>query len=495
MNIIDTLCERLSQVGDGGQSSYEKLILIWIDTPIPLSPWETWTLLFLVRHRARQQFVADTITRRLDVDIAALATMGSLGHPDCSQQGVVPGMINWEYYFHGRGCCLTNRVSGEAIDVDFFDSTADWFDGFFLTDYLESLSSPDFVEERVVSLHASGRTLLCDLDGLLEAGLLEQHEGHGGMRLTFACGELDAQLDSIEKLWPDATVRNLAAHAVSDWLLAEMSTAHPVGGFDLTMARSQRRQRANRLVAMFQSNRRQPEALWALSDLDAPALRGTLADALNGEVSGITSAALEIVDKRRDPRWCGPVRDLMFRTDVNGQLPSPFVWLQCAEILLRHGQQAGISLGLRRIQSQSLGDAAILALKYVPSIAVELFAKALRSKIPCNRITAAAALAIIDTPWSRRELATLLSELKDHVATAECRSALLQTHSMECHQLVQEWEAENCRESDACDSISMEDMRLRASDLTIQYEMADLHDRVLPLRLTDVSERDDDEIH
>ena len=60
---------------------------------------------------------------------------------------------------------------------------------------------------------------------------------------------------------------------------------------------------------------------------------------------------------------------------------------------------------------------------------------------------------------------------------------------------MQEWEAENCRESDACDSISMEDMRLRASDLTIQYEMADLHDRVLPLRLTDVSERDDDEIH
>jgi hypothetical protein len=34
----------------------------------------------------------------------------------------------WEYYFHGKGCCLTHRVTGEEIDVDFFDDSAEYFD-------------------------------------------------------------------------------------------------------------------------------------------------------------------------------------------------------------------------------------------------------------------------------------------------------------------------------------------------------------------------------
>jgi hypothetical protein len=72
-------------------------------TDLP-SPWDTWTLIGLVRHRKRQYWVLDLIRTRLRGDSADLAALGALGHPhDSSDSGTVPGLPEWEYYFHGRG--------------------------------------------------------------------------------------------------------------------------------------------------------------------------------------------------------------------------------------------------------------------------------------------------------------------------------------------------------------------------------------------------------
>src|SRR5258707_15433403 len=78
------------------------------------TPWETWTLIGFLRHRERQYWVRDIIQTRLRGDPATLGAMGALGHPDgvkCS--GSVPGMPEWEYCFHGRGCCLIHKITGE----------------------------------------------------------------------------------------------------------------------------------------------------------------------------------------------------------------------------------------------------------------------------------------------------------------------------------------------------------------------------------------------
>jgi hypothetical protein len=83
------------------------------------SPWETWTLIGLVRHRERQLWVAGIMKTRLSGNPSDLAEIGALGHPEGAQSGTVPGMPEWEYYFHGRGCCFTHKVEGDAIDVDF----------------------------------------------------------------------------------------------------------------------------------------------------------------------------------------------------------------------------------------------------------------------------------------------------------------------------------------------------------------------------------------
>jgi hypothetical protein len=106
------------------------------DLPEPgatLSPWLIWSLIALVRHRDRQLWVANVVRNKLHGAPSDLARMGALGgHPeDVPQSGPVPGMPECEYYFHGRGCCLTHKVNGEEIDVDFWNDSAEYFDIFF----------------------------------------------------------------------------------------------------------------------------------------------------------------------------------------------------------------------------------------------------------------------------------------------------------------------------------------------------------------------------
>ena len=178
------------------------------------------------------------------------------------------------------------------------------------------------------------------------------------------------------------------------------------------------------------------------------------------------------------------LQTLMRRVNPNGPIPEPHIWYECARFLLRHGHSSNIERKLRTIESQSLGDAAILALEHFPDAAVEIFRKALRSRIPCNRITAAAALAIIDQPWSRAELTAVLNECDDQVMTAECRSALLHAHSEGCHHLVRRWEKQNPHEPEQGEWVTMEEMSLRQSDDRMSWELQELHDRLMPLRET-----------
>src|SRR5262249_16697384 len=111
------------------------------------SPWETWLLFGLVRHRRRQLWVKEIVSTRLKGDPALLSRLGYSGHPEnLPQSGLVPGLPEWEYYFHGRGCCLTHRVTGEAIDVDFYGDSAEYIDRWFYTNYLKSLKKPEPVE-------------------------------------------------------------------------------------------------------------------------------------------------------------------------------------------------------------------------------------------------------------------------------------------------------------------------------------------------------------
>lgn len=454
------------------------------------SPWLTWTLIGLVRHRRRQLWVAEVVTNRLGGDLMAIARMGAMGHPpDAPQSGLVPGLTEWEYYFHGKGCCLTHRGTGADIDVDFFEDSGEYFDEFFYRKFLKSLRHPEPPEARLIELHPSIEPIRLAVGQLLESGLLVPPEGRERYPLRVAEWVLDHEeaIDAFCASWKDPSRRLWLAAVVGDWPAAH-ALAVERGERELIertagQADACRSSRCRELLELWADEGRRSEALMALDDLGAGGLDEILSQAIAGPIGGETSRALDVIERRDDPAWCPALFDLFRRLDPGGQLPQPYLWSECLGFLLRHDYRTKeIRASLSRAVGNSLGDAALLALEHDPAQALPLFRRALRSHIPATRITAAAVLALVDRPWSRRELLAVLSETDDQEATADCRAALLECHDEEARQAVAAWEEANPHEPEPGPWITMKEIMLRNRPEWIRYEMTKLHDRVMKVR-------------
>src|SRR5262249_13502383 len=116
-----------------------------------LDHWSLWTLVCLRRHLDRQKWVSYIVESRLKGDLRQIGCAGAFGHPEALPQlGDVPGEPEWKYYFHGCGCCLTNKLTGASIDVDFTrEGDSDKIDRFFYSNFLLSLSHPEFPEQEI----------------------------------------------------------------------------------------------------------------------------------------------------------------------------------------------------------------------------------------------------------------------------------------------------------------------------------------------------------
>jgi hypothetical protein len=177
------------------------------------------------------------------------------------------------------------------------------------------------------------------------------------------------------------------------------------------------------------------------------------------------------------------VLSLLRRVNQNGNIPEPHIWLLCAEYVFRRDpDNHEVRKGLERMERRELGDAAVLSLEFAPEHCICLMRRALRSSVPNDRTVAAAALSILDQPWSHAELIRVLQESDDQIATAECRAALSALPHPQLHSIVAEWEKRNPHEPEAGPFISMTEMALRTRHDWLSHQMEKLHDRVLPLR-------------
>ncbi|RLS57113.1 MAG: hypothetical protein DWH91_05080 [Planctomycetota bacterium] len=447
-----------------------------------LTPWTVWLLMSLVRQVERQRWVTSILVSKLGVDMDGMSVAGALAHPPVPQSGLVPEHTDWEYYFHGRGCCLSNRITGESIDVDFYDGISDWIDDFFFVRFLESLKKPEPIEHRLIHLHPTIETVVLGINQLLDEGLLQKHSDSKVFKPLDDFQDLADDIEVINTELGKDTKRVSVANFLSDWLLTvtvESQGDSRASNPDAGRCISERRQY---LESRFAESKSERLALMALCDL-VPNSTEYLRHALSKSPSGTTSAALDIVARRSAEDWSEQVYGLMCRTDPSGELPQPYTWTKCAEYLLgRRAHVDDLREQFPRVGRRSLGDAAILALEYFPDLAVELFRRALRSDVPMDRITAAAALAILDQPWSHNLLLALLQETRDHEATAESRAALMAMRHIELHHAVTNWEQNNPHQSETGPYITMTEMSLRNRDSRIQHEMEQLHDRVIRLR-------------
>ena len=219
-----------------------------------LSPWETWTLIGLVRHRERQLWVAEIIRTRLRGAPSDLAAMGALGHPEVPQSGPVPGMPEWEYFFHGRGCCISHKkIDGDAIDVDFWDNSAEYFDAFFYKNYLESLRRPEPPEQRLRELHPSARAVRIAVNDLIALRALTPLTGSEAHPFRIADDVLsfaDA-IASFCTAWAAPDRRVWLAALIGDWPAADEALQGQPDLTAITSARAEqcrdhRRQRLRR---------------------------------------------------------------------------------------------------------------------------------------------------------------------------------------------------------------------------------------------------------
>jgi hypothetical protein len=452
-----------------------------VGTGAGISPWALWLLFGLIRHEQRQQWVGQIAVNLLGADLTAISELGALEHPENHISGLVPGHTDWEYFFHGVGLRLTNRISGEVIDVDFYDGSAEWFNGYFYLEFLGSLKQPTFIEQRIITLHATPETALLSVDELLDLGLLERHAKSRAFRLIPACRDWADQLEMLDDKCRHPEEIAGVGRALRDWLLIqEQSQAS-----DLIKLRAQAcvDLRVHRLKGLYAQAETRQLALRALADLGAPDARVLLEAALREPPSGTASVALKIVQSLTNEDWTEAVFRVLQRMNPNGEIPEPSILLDSAQYLLsKRVHVDAVRQKLSAMSHRELGDAAVLALECLPDLAVDLFRRALRSRVPADRTTAAAALAILDQPWSRAELLAVLRESTDQEATGECRAALSALPHADLRQIVDHWETINPHEAETGPFISIREMSLRTRASWLQHAMETLHDRVLPLR-------------
>lgn len=496
---FDALLEAFGRLREPEPDDEISLLQRLPDPGVLPSPWETWTLICLTRHRKRQLWVAEIIRTRLRGAPVDLATLGALGQPEgVAQSGPVPGMPEWEYYFHGRGCCISHKVDGAAVDVDFWDDTADYFDTFFYANYLESLRRPEPPEQRLRELHPSVRTVTIAIADLLAAGALTSRPGSDShpYRLADEVMAIADDIDSFCNAWPHRDRQVWLAALIGDWLAADKAAA---GRSELTAITSPRARRCReiwwqRLRRALSEQYRGADALQALADLRAPGLDQCLEETLSGPPSGLISAALDVIGQQDDPRWCARVRKLLSRVNPAGQFPQPHIWITSLKFLLRHGYATTeVIASLAKAGGTEVGEAVLLSLEYAPNLALPLIRRGLLADVPIDRTQVAAVLALINAPWSRRELLGALEASDDQEKTADVRAALLESGDEEAQKAVLAWEGQNPHENETGGYVeiggrtlgpfySFGELWLKDSTLRIQYEMDNLHDRVMKLK-------------
>jgi hypothetical protein len=406
------------------------------------SPWHTWTLVGLARHLARQEWVLSVVRARLRADPDQLARAGAFAHPgEIPQDGPVPDLPGWHYMFHGSGCCLVHE-SGESIDVDFDDDTAEHFDIYFYAGHLHSLKTPDVPEDRLKRLCPDLELLALAIEELQAAGVLVR----GSHRVYFRLGpDLRAAIPAIDhlaRLLADEPRRCWLAARLGDWPWAHELATDPAVRAALAPRAAAclalRRAHLERGLAA-DDDRVTRIALAGLAALEVPDLADHLLAAL-ATPTGHASLALELLAPRWQPGFADPVYAFLTRLDPRGPIPQPHLFSAAAALLLENRCRVDDVL-VRLDAAGDQADVALLvqALALRAPVALTLLRRALRSTGAYIRNQAAALLAALDLPWTRRELRQLLDS-DDHEATSEARAALRRSRDPAAHAAVAAWD-------------------------------------------------------
>src|SRR4051812_45747290 len=124
--------------------------------PLPL-PQVTWTLLGLIHHQRRKDWAWRVLRKRLGCLLRRpeKGTVSVQDVLDGVQEGIVPGLPDWEYSLDGNDSHLTHRGTSEDIHIDALNGPGLIRGGCFVRHFV-SHRDPGPAEEHLAQLFPAG---------------------------------------------------------------------------------------------------------------------------------------------------------------------------------------------------------------------------------------------------------------------------------------------------------------------------------------------------
>jgi hypothetical protein len=415
----------------------EILPLLALLPPRP-DPQLVWVLLGLIHYRQRKVWAWDVLLEHLGKQLGrpSRAKVSIQDVRDGVQEGVVPGLPDWQYYLDGNDSHLIHRGTGEDIHLDALNGPElipeDWFIHHFMHH-----RQPGPSEQRLAQLFPQGDGCRIVLDALRKTCLL-----HPTMEGEFTlCGKATPYSEAIEHFlarWQHPSDRLLLGAAIGDWLAAH-EAALATGDAELAaltdpQARACRERWLTRLRKRVAKRGLSEDLLRALARAGAEDLPAHLEQALANPC--LQNTAIEVVQD--DPSWCPRIFDLFLK----GPQPSAFEpFGGSARYLARHGYRVPELFNHLLADQHPRWDVLIeLGLDHAPERLPDFLRRALRSLDAPYRLNAGAVLALLDTRWSRGVLTEVLDSSKSQDATCECRAALRECHDAGAGEAACRWE-------------------------------------------------------
>ncbi len=385
-----------------------------------MCPSAVYAMIGFLRHERRQEWVRLIVESRLGGSGSELARKGSFGHPEGEPgRGEFPGEPQWEYYFHGRGCCFTHQ-DGTTLDVDFADDgSALDIDPYFYTHYLETVAKPGWCERKLRRPAGFEDAWKFDLEQLELYRVISKE---WRFRLTEEGRDIATSLESLTERLPEAS------GDVKTWifcLLNDFDSAVDVSVEKetlLTLREHQKAQRAGRAAMLAEAIGKRDDVSHAQSALQA---LGSMGESVSYElaraslfrtpVTGLNHAAYGILKT-----WSGSRINRCFAqafakmtkhssgwfrkyTPSESDRPRLGLIVSLAEELLRRHDSSDLPVELRSSMVTALqrdclacnDDAGFLLFLLDSDKGLEKFRRNLASTIPVVRSGSAVFLAMI----------------------------------------------------------------------------------------------------
>jgi hypothetical protein len=399
---------------------------------IDLPPNLVWAIVDLVEYRALQDWVGKIAVERLGADLALIGGHGYGGHPE-KYSGIVPGLPNWRFNFHGIGCYFENIDTGETIDVDFIGGNTETIKSFFFQVYLESLAHPPLRWKWLARPRPFSESFESLISQLHQRGWATDNHN---FKLSNFCFELHLTLspllDFMDERYKSGDVKSaaLAVYSLNDGAFA--GKLDPSNPHIVSAAENSIRARINH----YRNSKHEDHDLLELALLDRQVIDTEIRDLLKvGAKQPLLSCILEMIKEWKTNDYNHIILEII-KADIEHK---PNVLITAAHILLRHPTLdfiTAFSKLLPFVEGHDAAEAATYLYFIDRPRGLEMLNQCLRHQIPGCRSHAAATLALLNSTISRQ---ILISGLDQKIGRIECCAAILSLNDPALQNKVQKY--------------------------------------------------------